>query len=136
MELRYIDSSLPLCVMTGEPREYYSSCLEIMEKVEKGEETVVTSVFTVAEIGHILKKREKLDSKKTSDMTVSLLDCQGLKLLDVEAILCRDAIELSSQYSVDFVDAYNVLTMKRKAIEEIYSLDEHYDIFKDVKRVI
>ncbi|MFQ6135942.1 MAG: type II toxin-antitoxin system VapC family toxin [Candidatus Hydrothermarchaeales archaeon] len=136
MKLRYIDSSVPLCVMTGEPRGYHNWCLEIMEQVEKGEENVATSVFTVAEIVHILKKREKLDDEKTTDMIISLLDCQGLKLLDVESILCRDAIELSSQYGIDFVDAYNVLTMKRKKIEEIYSLDDHYDRFKDIKRVI
>jgi predicted flavoprotein YhiN len=26
------------------------------------------------------------------------------------------------------VDAYNILTMRRKGIQEIYSLGEHYDI--------
>ncbi len=91
MGLRYLDSSIPLCVMTGEPRGYYSRCIEIMEKVEKGEEKVATSIFTVAEIQHILKKREKLDAGKTTNMIVSFLDCQGLKLLDVEAALCRIA---------------------------------------------
>jgi predicted nucleic acid-binding protein len=69
-------------------------------------------------------------------MVTSLLDCKGLKLLDVEAILCGDAVETSSRYDVDFVDAYNVLTMRRKKIREIYSLDGHYDMFKDVKRVV
>lgn len=136
MGLRYLDSSIPLCVMTGEPRGYYSRCIEIMEKVEKGEEKVATSIFTVAEIQHILKKREKLDAGKTTNMIVSFLDCQGLKLLDVEAALCRIAIEVSLQYGVDLVDAYNVLTMKKRKIEEIYSLDDHYDKFKDIKRVI
>lgn len=122
--------------MTGEPKKYYGRCLEIMERVEKGEERATTSVFTVAEIGHILKKREKLGREKTAGMVASLLDCQGLKLLDVEAILCGDAVELSSRYDIDFVDAYNVLTMRRKKIREIYSLDSHYDAFKDIKRVV
>lgn len=122
--------------MTGEPKKYYGRCLEIMERVEKGEERAATSVFTVAEMRHILKKREKLGREKTAGMVTSLLDCQGLKLLDVEAILCGDAVELSSRYGIDFVDAYNVLTMRRKKIREIYSLDGHYDAFKDIKRVV
>ena len=48
----------------------------------------------------------------------------------------QDRIEVSLQYGVDLVDAYNVLTMKKRKIEEIYSLDDHYDKFKDIKRVI
>ena len=134
--MRYLDSSIPLCVMTGEPRSHLDECLRIMEHVEEGEEEVATTAFTVAEILHILKKRETIGSKKMNDTIKSFLDCNGLKLLDVEAALCRDAVELSSQFNVDFVDAYNVLSMKRKGIEEVYSLDEHYDLFTDIKRII
>lgn len=134
--MRYVDSSIPLCVMTGEPKGYYGRCLGIMERLEKGEEKAATSVFTIAEIGHILRKREKLEGRKAEDMLLSLLDCEGLKLLDAEAVLCRNAVEISSQYGIDFVDAYNVLTMKRNKIGEIYSLDEHYDAFREIKRLI
>jgi predicted nucleic acid-binding protein len=131
-----MDTSIPLCVMTGEPKEFYPRCLNIMEKIERGDERVATSVFTVAEMGHILEKRERFGGEAIKDMVLSLLDCHGLKLLDVEAILCRDAVELSARYGIDFVDSYNVLTMKRNKIKEIYSLDEHYDMFKEIKRVV
>jgi len=49
----------------------------------------------------------------------------------VEAALGREARRLRLKYGVDFIDAYNVLTMKK----EIYSLDRHYDIFKEIRRI-
>ncbi|WP_456474277.1 type II toxin-antitoxin system VapC family toxin [Candidatus Pyrohabitans sp.] len=134
--MRYIDTSIPLCVMTGEPRELYSRCVEIMGRVERGEEKVSTSVLTVAEIKFILEGREKLNDRKATDMVLSFLDCLGLKLLDVEAGACREAVEISAKFGLDFVDAYNVLTMRRNGIKEIYSLDGHYDIFKDIQRKV
>jgi|Deesub1362B_J571_1020462.scaffolds.fasta_scaffold18962_3 predicted nucleic acid-binding protein len=39
-------------------------------------------------------------------------------------------------FKFDFVDAYNVLIMRKRGIREIYSLDEHYDVFRDIKRVV
>ena len=134
--MKYLDTTIPLCVMTGSPGKYYKRCIEIMKGVEGGDERVVTSVFTIAEMGHILESRENLGKKKVMDMLVSLLDCIGLKLLDVEALLCMDAITLKARYKIDFVDAYNVLTMRRNGIKEIISLDTHYDMFKDIKRTV
>ncbi len=132
--MKYLDASIPLCVMTGEPSEHYQRCAEIMERLETGKERISTSVFTVAEIRHILEKREKVGIEKAGRMVLSLLDCLGLKLLDAEAILCREAVELADKFKVDFVDAYNVLTMRRNGIKEIYSLDDHYDMFEDIER--
>jgi predicted nucleic acid-binding protein len=89
MRLRYLDSSIPLCVMTKEPREYFERCIEIMSKIEGGKERAATSVFTVAEIGHILEHRESLNGERVKEVLLSLLDSFGLKLLDAEAIICR-----------------------------------------------
>lgn len=136
MQLRYLDSSIPLCILTKNPKEQFDKCMEIMGKIETGKERAATSVFTVAEIGHILEHRESLNKERVKKAVISLLDSLGLKLLDVEALVCRNAIELKTEYDIDFIDAYNVLTMRRNQIKEIYSLDEHYDVFKDIRRII
>jgi predicted nucleic acid-binding protein len=122
--------------MTGEPEEHYTRCAEIMVKIEKGEERVATSILTVAELRHILSKREKIEGEKLKRMITSFLDCLGLKLLDAEAPICRDALDIADNYKVDFVDAYNVLTMMRNSIGDIYSIDDHYDMFEDIRRVV
>ena len=80
---------------------------------------VVTSVFTIAEIGFILERREGINKEKVAEILEALLDCLGLKLADVEATLCREAIRLRLKYGVDFIDAYNVLTMKKRNKRDI-----------------
>jgi len=132
---KYLDASIPLCVLTQEPKEHFERCLKIMDKIEKGNEKVITSVFTIVEIGFILERREGINKGKVAEVLEALIDCLGLKLVDVEAALCREAIRLRLKYGVDFIDAYNVLTMKKRGIKEIYSLDRHYDIFKEIRRI-
>ena len=133
--LRYLDASVPLCVMTEEPKGKFEACLRIMEEIEAGEERGMTSVFTIAEIFHILTSRERMKPSKARDKLSALLDCAGLKLVDVHAELCAPSLALALDRGVDFVDAYNALTMQKYKISEIYSLDPHYNRIPGMKRL-
>lgn len=134
-ELRYLDASIPLCILTEEPAEKLVDCLMLMEKIESGVEKVKTDVFTIAEIVHILMGREKTKPQKARERIEAFLDCQGLTLVDVDKDLCTRALNLTFKYIVDFVDAYHILTMRAHGITEIYSLDSHYDRFTGIKRL-
>jgi len=132
--LRYLDASIPLCTITGEPKEKLGACEEIMKKIEQGKEIARTTAFTVAEIVHVLM-RERVDPNKIIVSVKKFLDCAGLRIGDVRRDLCLPALELAQKYEVDFVDAHHRLTMKLHRITEIYSLDSHFDRFSDVKRL-
>lgn len=62
--LKFLDTSIPLTVMLKEENEFTQNCLEIMEAIEKGKENAITTVFTVAELFHIMVNREKFCAKK------------------------------------------------------------------------
>jgi len=96
---------------------------------------VRTSVFTVAEIAHVLMKRERERPARIVEVVKRLLECPGLRVGDARRDLCLPALELALRYEVDFVDAHHRLTMKLHKINEIYSLDHHFDKFTDVKRI-
>ena len=49
--------------------------------------------------------------------------------------LCLPALGLALKYKVDFVDAHHRRTMKLHKINEIYSLDCHFDRFPSIKRL-
>jgi predicted nucleic acid-binding protein len=89
--LRYIDASIPLCAFFGEPKEKLEACRQIIKKIERGEEKARTSVFTVAEIVHVLMKRERPAR--------------------IEEII------------------------KLHVIDEIYSMDRHFDRFPGIRRL-
>jgi predicted nucleic acid-binding protein len=133
-DLKYIDASIPLCTITGEPREKLETCKEIMKKVEQGKERARTTAFTIAEIIHVLM-REHVEPNKIMGSVKKFLDCAGLKVGDARRDLCLPALELALRYRVDFVDAHHRLTMKLHGIDEIYSLDRHFDRFPGIKRL-
>lgn len=132
--MKYLDASIPLCTIMGEPKEKLEACRKVMKKIEQGKEIARTTAFTVAEIIHVLM-REHVDSNKIMESVEKFLDCAGLKVSDARRDLCLPALGLALKYEVDFVDAHHRLTMKLHKINEIYSLDRHFDRFPDIKRL-
>lgn len=105
-----------------------------MEKIERGKERVRTTAFTVAEIVHILARERERPGEIVKSVH-RFLDCAGLRVTDARQDLCLPALKLALKYEVDFVDAHHRLTMKRYKIDEIYSLDPHFDKFPGVRRL-
>lgn len=133
--LRYLDASIPLCVATKQPAEKLEGCREIMDAVSRGKERVRTTTFTIAEIIHILMEREREHPARVRESIRVFLDCAGLRVGDARKDLCLPALELALKRKVDFIDAHHRLTMKLHRINEIYSLDRHFDRFPDIKRL-
>lgn len=133
--LKYLDASVPLCVFLGEPEERLEACRQIIKKIEIGKERVRTSVFTIAEIAHVLMKRERERPARIEEMIKNFLDCVGLRVSDARKDLCLPALEVALKYKIDFVDAHHILTMRQYNIKEIYSLDPHYDRFTGIRRL-
>jgi len=126
---------VPLCVFLGAPEEKLEACRQVVMRIESGREKVRTTTFTVAEIAHVLMKREREHPARVEEMIKRLFSCAGLKIGDARKDLCVPAIELALKYKVDFIDAHHVLTMKHHGIKEIYSLDPHFDRFLGIKRL-
>lgn len=106
-----------------------------MHKIEKGEEVVIATPLLFVECAHIFE-REGHSREKISNQLKVLLDCKGLKTVGLEDRKnCNQAIELFGKYQIDIVDALNILTMRKLNVKEIYSLDSHYDIIKETKRI-
>ncbi|KXA90023.1 hypothetical protein AKJ57_04570 [candidate division MSBL1 archaeon SCGC-AAA259A05] len=133
--MKYLDASIPLCVETEEPSEKLDDCTEIMRKIEEGKEKVVTSAFTPAEIFYILAGREGIASQEVKEIFEAFFDSEGLKVIEAEGTHCHQAIELALERGVDFVNAHHVLTMKEREIDELYTIDPHFDRFPEVTKL-
>lgn len=133
--LKYLDASIPLCVETEEPSEKLDGCIEIMQKIEKGEEKVLTSSYTPAEMFHILAGREGLTTSKVSAIFQAFFDLKGLKVIDAKGTLCPDTVELALEREIDFVDAHHVITIKKQNIDEIYTIDPHFDKIPELTKL-
>ncbi len=132
--MRYLDTSIPVCVFIGEPAEKFETCKSIMDSINSGGEQARTNAFTVAEIYHILSREHTQPGEITGDIS-RFLDCAGLRVSDISAEMSIPALKLSTERGIDFVDAHHVLTMREHGIKEIYSLDPHFDKFSWIKRL-
>ncbi|ODS42024.1 MAG: hypothetical protein MSIBF_01365 [Candidatus Altiarchaeales archaeon IMC4] len=133
--MRYLDASIPVGLMIGQPKQKLEDIRAIMEAVEAGRERVATSVFTIAEIVYVLE-REGKDGMFIAEVIDDFLGCGGLKVIDAKADDALDtAMEIYKKYKIDFVDAHHIATMQEMRIREIYSLDPHYDCIPKIKRL-
>ena len=132
--LKYLDASIPLCVETETPYDKLSGCENIMKRIEEGEEKVLTTAYTPAEIFHILR-RENVPARKVKESFEAFFDLKGLKVVEAKGSLCPQAIELALEKEIDFIDAHHVLTMKDREIGSIYTLDPHFEKFPQLVKL-
>ncbi|UZE92144.1 MAG: type II toxin-antitoxin system VapC family toxin [Methanosarcinales archaeon] len=133
--MRYLDASIPLGVMLRAPKAKLDDMREIMLRISDGREKAITTIFTLAEIAHVLERAKK-PKNKIREYLSAFLGCSGLKLIGAENHAISDKIlELYDKYDIDFIDAHHVLTMRKMRIKEIYSQDAHYDKFNDIIRL-
>ena len=132
--MKFLDTSI--IVEAGlEKSANLPKCVQILEAIGQGRENAVTSVFTIAELYHILYAREKLGKEKVRRIAKAVFDCSGLEIIEAKPVHAQEALELALEFEIDFVDAVNRILMEENGITEIYSLDSHFDRFKGIKRL-
>ena len=131
---RYIDASIVVEVLIEGPLA--ESCTLILERIQNGTERAITNLFTIAEIHHILALREKKTLPKVEEAIEAFLQMKGLSVVSFEPEKIREALRISTRYDIDFVDATHKVTMQEMNLGSLYSLDSHFDKFKDIQRMV
>ena len=129
-----------LCAALEYPKEYFEGCKSLLERLEikegKAKEKVYTTLVTPAVFYFILENREGLSKEK---LTKAILSMRALNITFLplgDGAIMEEAARLAEKKGVDFDDALNALVMREKGIREIYALDQHYDRFEWVKRIV
>ncbi|MCL6584091.1 MAG: PIN domain-containing protein [bacterium] len=132
--MRFIDTNLFLRYLTRDEEEKAQKILELLKRVEKREEKIITSSLVMFEVIFTLEKYYKVSREEIKKLLSPLLDLRGLKLSDKEVF--KDALVLFAQKkSLPFVDAFNAAWAIKNGIKEIYSYDTDFDKVEGIKRV-
>jgi len=131
---RFIDSNIFIYVLTEDP-EHYEKAKAILERIEKGEE-VVTSTLVLEEIFVFLEGRKA--SQKIPKVFDSIRSYSTLRIEPyfIEDMTSAISLLKSLNFKIDWDDAIIAASMKRIRLDEIYSNDTHFDIIPHIKRVI
>lgn len=123
--MRFLDTNIFIRFLTDDVPEKANACEKIFKRAVEKEETLFTTDLVIAEIVWVLESFYELPKKEVQDKVEKILNTPNLICPHKDLIL--SALVLYSEKNIDYIDAYNSLTLKEKGIEELYSYDKHYD---------
>ena len=125
--MQYVDTNIFIRYFTRDDQEKAEACYLLFEKANRNEATLTTSELVIAEVVFILSSK-RLYNLSRQDVRIRLypiLSLPGLRLAHKQQYL--RALDLYSNYTIDFEDALSVAFMERNEIAEIYSYDRDFD---------
>lgn len=133
MSLRAIDANVLLRFVTADHPEMSPRSRLLLERVEKGEETVYLPEAALADVAWTLRGFYRWPVERISAFLGDLLAIAGLEM-ERKDMVWR-ALELFRTAKLDFSDAFIAAEMSRAGVEELYSFDRDFDQVAGVRRV-
>jgi predicted nucleic acid-binding protein len=137
--LRFIDANIfghafmkPRRELTSAETQLKESAKQIIRSLEKGEEMASTTVH-ISEVLNILE--DNLGVKQSMAFLAWAIAAKNLTMFPVGIGDYESALNLTRESLVGLNDSLAVHLMRREGIDEIYSMDRHFDSFKDVVRL-
>ena len=132
---RFLDTNILLRYLTGDDEQKASAAFNLLLKVERGEEVVVTSDLVIAETVFTLQSPRGygLSRELIRARLEPIITLRGLRL--PHKCLYNRVFELYCEHRISFVDAYNAAYMESRRITEIYSYDTDFDRVEGISRV-
>jgi len=111
--------------LTEYERKLKESAKQIVARINRGEEKVVTTVVHVSEMVNMLK--HGMTFEELYELMLGFFSLENVKVLRVSREDYLAAVELSLELKLDPNDALAVQVMYAMNINEIYSFDTDFD---------
>lgn len=134
MKEKIIDTNIILRFLVKDVPEQFEKSKQLIGKIESREESVVLPLLCAFEAVFTLEKYYKTPRKEIAEKLTSLLSLKNLHL-ERKGLFFEALNIYSTQKKVSFADAFVVTEMNHSSIKEIYSFDEDFDLFKEIKRL-
>jgi predicted nucleic acid-binding protein len=131
--MRFLDTNILLQYFTRDDEAKAHKALVLLQRIEKREEKVETSLPVIFETIFTLKKQYKMPIQQIRDYLLPILRLRGLKL--PAKALCIAALHLFAERNISYADAFNAVYMQSKGITEVYSWDTDFDRIEGIIRV-
>jgi uncharacterized protein len=131
--MRFLDTNILLRYFTRDDEEKAHKVLVLLQRIEKGEEKVETSLPVIFETIFTLKKQYKMPIHQIKEIVLPILRSRGLKL--PAKTLRIAALNLFAERNISYADAFNAVYMQSKGIKEVYSWDEDFDRIQGIIRI-
>ncbi|AEH23192.1 PilT protein domain protein [Thermodesulfobacterium geofontis OPF15] len=131
---KFLDTNIFLRYLTKDDEEKAYKVLDLLKKIERGEEKAITSPLVIFELIFTLQKYYKLLREEIRDLVLPLINLRGLKI-PYKAVF-EKALETFPNTNVSFADLFNYFFMLEHEVKEIYSYDEDFNKLPEIKRLV
>ncbi len=130
---RFLDTNILVRYFTNDEPTMARAALAVMERIERGEERVVTSPIVIFETVFLLERHYKVPKAEIREKVGDVLALRALQL--PEKALCARALDLYVEQNIAFADAYHAVWMRARGVSEVYSFDREFDRIAGVTRI-
>ncbi|MDI1472813.1 hypothetical protein THER_0689 [Thermodesulfovibrio sp. N1] len=130
---KFLDTNILLRYFTKDDEKKAYDVLELLKRIERNEEKVITSPLVIFEVIFTLQTYYKQSREEIKELLLPILNLRGLKL-PFKSVF-EKALEVFPQVNISFADIFNYYFMIEEGIKEIYSYDEDFDKFEGIKRL-
>lgn len=131
--MRFLDTNILLRYLTNDDKQKARRALELLTRVERGEERVATSPMVIFEAVFTLQKHYRVAREHIRAALGDIISLRGLDLPNKRLYI--QALDLYAAENVSFADAFNAAFIRSRGMSEIYSWDADFDRFEDLARL-
>lgn len=135
--MRFLDTNVVVRYLTGDDEAKAADCYRLFQRVQRGEEELLTSETVVSETAYVLSSSRlpyRLTHEEIREHLLPLLALRGIRLPHKR--VCLHALDIYADAPfLDFEDALAVAHMAQAGVTEIVSYDRDFDRAPDVQRV-
>jgi uncharacterized protein len=133
MSIVFLDTNILLRFLTRDDERKARCALELLMRVERGEEKVITSPLVIFETVYTLQSFYKVPRQTIKEQVLSIISMRSLHLPDKN--IFYQAFNFYVTKNISFADAYNAAYMLAEGISNIYSWDKDFDKIEGIARL-
>lgn len=133
MQPRFLDTNILLRYLVGENDEQAERSLNLLMRIERGEEKVFTSSLVIFETVFTLQKFYKVPRQEIAEQILNIISMRSLQLPDKS--IYQRAFHLYISKNISFADAYNAAYALEEERPVIYSWDTDFDKIDGITRL-
>ena len=116
-EIYKLDANVVLRFLTGEPEDMAERSRKLMQRADRDEIKLKLSPLVVAEVYWVLNSYYEFSREKIAQVLGKLIRAGGIETAEVELI--GEALELSAEKNVDFIDAILSLRARKEEVKVV-----------------
>ena len=129
----FVDTNVLIHYLTGEDDAKAKRCLALLQRAQNRAADLFTSDLVVAEAVWVLQSRSGVSRERIRDLLLPVMRLPGLRVPNKQS--WPRVFDLYCERRIDFIDAYNAVTMERAGITDIYSYDRDFDGLEGITRM-